>query len=473
MAYRPPSLLGGTGASSRPGSGVSSRPTANYFGLLRDYNRPNKLTGEQIANNVGNYNPRPMNTGQGPTRENAQKLRASSPTYGSGYSYGSGTNTSGFSLGSASDGMGSVIDWIDELKKQANASKGAKPNLPAQINLDKYKTEMATIQDIANKYGFDYSREYAEQQAAILAQAQRDEIAAARERQAYESQAAQEELGHDFFKQYLEQRQGLADTGLNAGIAAERDIRLEMNRQFALSDILANEQLSNQEMDRRLATITAEELAYADRLYNERLQQGFGNAMDYSRFLQSENQWQANMAMQQRNQQAEEAWREFQWNNMSASDRMKFIADIEKYGMDQAWERHKFDAGMAFDAGYSGFSGEVKGGSWKSSKGEPPQQFKNHLSAALEATGYPSSWIPAMSELIARESSWNPSAKNPNSTAHGYGQFLNSTRANYEKKYGIKYDNPVNQLILTMHYVKDRYGSPDKAIAFHNKNNWY
>src|SRR5699024_4836574 len=144
------------------------------------------------------------------------------------------------------------------------------------------------------------------------------------------------------------QRQELANTGLNAGIAAERDLRLGMNRDYALADILANEQLYNQELDRNLSTIDKEEQAYAEQLYNDRLEQAFGMSMDYSRFNQSENQWRAQMAMQQRNQQAEEAWREFEFNNMSYSERVKLIADAEKYGMDKAWDRHKFDAGLAF-----------------------------------------------------------------------------------------------------------------------------
>lgn len=365
--------------------------------------------------------------------------------------------------------------WVDELKK-ATKPQGKGPKLPAQVNLNQYRTELATIEDIAKKYGFDFSREYAQRQAEVLAQAQRDEIETSRERQQWETERAQQELEHDYFQEYLQQRQALADTGLNAGIAAERDLRLEMNRQYALADILANSQLYNQELDRRLATIAAEEQAYAERLYNERLQQGFANALDYSRFIQSENQWLAQMAMQQRAQAVEEAWREYEFNNMSAAERAKLLADAEKFGMEMAWERYKFDAGLAFEAGYAGggtgfTSGS--GGGWRTSKGEPPQSFKNHLSQALQITGFPSSWIPAVSELIARESTWNPNAKNPKSTAHGYGQFLNSTRRDYEKRYGISYTNPVNQLVLTLYYIRDRYGNPQKALAFHNKNNWY
>jgi muramidase (phage lysozyme) len=83
------------------------------------------------------------------------------------------------------------------------------------------------------------------------------------------------------------------------------------------------------------------------------------------------------------------------------------------------------------------------------------------------------SWAPYITELVGRESSWNPNIKNPSSSAHGYGQFLDSTVKAYEKKYGIKYDTPTNQLMLTMLYVKDRYGTPQKALEFWDKHKWY
>lgn len=76
-------------------------------------------------------------------------------------------------------------------------------------------------------------------------------------------------------------------------------------------------------------------------------------------------------------------------------------------------------------------------------------------------------------ELVGRESTWNPNADNSKSSAWGYGQFFDSTRREYEKKYGIKYDSPLNQLILTIHYVKDRYGDPVKALKWWDEHGWY
>lgn len=75
----------------------------------------------------------------------------------------------------------------------------------------------------------------------------------------------------------------------------------------------------------------------------------------------------------------------------------------------------------------------------------------------------------SLSKLISKESSWNPNAQNPTSTAYGLFQFLNSTWGSY----GAKTSNPTGQAQAGMKYIKARYGDPEKAWAFHKKNNWY
>jgi hypothetical protein len=101
------------------------------------------------------------------------------------------------------------------------------------------------------------------------------------------------------------------------------------------------------------------------------------------------------------------------------------------------------------------------------------QTYKQHLVSAIQSGKISANWAPALTELVGRESSWNPGARNGHSTAYGYGQFLSSTRSNYEKKMGLNYSNPVNQLIMMAQYVKDRYGSPEAALAFWDRNKYY
>ncbi len=73
-------------------------------------------------------------------------------------------------------------------------------------------------------------------------------------------------------------------------------------------------------------------------------------------------------------------------------------------------------------------------------------------------------------DLIERESQWINTAQNPNSTAYGIGQFLNST---WETVGCEKTDDAEIQIDCTIRYVKKRYSTPEKAIDFHNKNNFY
>lgn len=104
------------------------------------------------------------------------------------------------------------------------------------------------------------------------------------------------------------------------------------------------------------------------------------------------------------------------------------------------------------------------------------QTYKSHLSQAISSGVIPNDpkTIVALTELIGRESTWNPKADNQSSTAWGYGQFLNDTRSNYKAKYPkYDYNNPVDQIILTYLYTKDRYGGPVGAIQHHDKENWY
>jgi len=76
----------------------------------------------------------------------------------------------------------------------------------------------------------------------------------------------------------------------------------------------------------------------------------------------------------------------------------------------------------------------------------------------------------ALHELIMRESSWNPDARNRKSTAYGLGQLIDQTWENL----GIeKSDDFRIQLIATHKYVMQRYGSWQKALEFHKRNGYY
>lgn len=115
---------------------------------------------------------------------------------------------------------------------------------------------------------------------------------------------------------------------------------------------------------------------------------------------------------------------------------------------------------------------------WKTqkeaSKAAGYKDYKRNLQQAIQANAVPMSAVQALTELIGRESTWNHGGDNPTSSAWGYGQFLDSTRREYKKKYPqYNYNNPVHQIILTYKYAVNRYGSVEKALKFWDDNNWY
>lgn len=72
--------------------------------------------------------------------------------------------------------------------------------------------------------------------------------------------------------------------------------------------------------------------------------------------------------------------------------------------------------------------------------------------------------------IINKESSWDPNAQNPSSTAYGLFQFLDSTWAGVG---ATKTSDPVAQADAGAKYMKNTYGDPSGARAFWEANNWY
>jgi hypothetical protein len=99
-----------------------------------------------------------------------------------------------------------------------------------------------------------------------------------------------------------------------------------------------------------------------------------------------------------------------------------------------------------------------------------PKQIAQQKASALGWTG--NEWS-ALEQLWHNESGWNPNAVNSSSGACGIPQALPCT----------KIPNPQStesQIDWGLAYIKNRYGSPSKALAFwhhgapkYNGSNWY
>jgi len=96
---------------------------------------------------------------------------------------------------------------------------------------------------------------------------------------------------------------------------------------------------------------------------------------------------------------------------------------------------------------------------------------KDIVRAAAKGRGWDtgSEW-DALQKLVQKESSFDPTAQNPTSTAYGLFQFLNGTWAGVG---GRKTSDPALQSKYGLDYIAGRYGDPLAALAFHNKHNYY
>ena len=75
-----------------------------------------------------------------------------------------------------------------------------------------------------------------------------------------------------------------------------------------------------------------------------------------------------------------------------------------------------------------------------------------------------------LTKLIGKESSWQPKAQNPTSTASGIGQMLDETVSSLGMK---KSDSAVAQLVATLSYISRRHSTPCGAWKHFQKNRWY
>jgi hypothetical protein len=89
---------------------------------------------------------------------------------------------------------------------------------------------------------------------------------------------------------------------------------------------------------------------------------------------------------------------------------------------------------------------------------------------ALQKLGGDQSQFSCLENLWGKESKWNPNAQNPNSTAYGIPQFLDSTWAST----GIaKTSDGYRQIDAGLIYIDNRYGSPCGAWAHSQSTGWY
>ena len=132
----------------------------------------------------------------------------------------------------------------------------------------------------------------------------------------------------------------------------------------------------------------------------------------------------------------------------------------------------KSGGGSKGRANYAGISG---GGSSSAN-----QRLGRQMAARMGWTGR--QWQDLLA-LWNKESGWNHTADNPTSSAYGIPQaliamhkmpqgYVDKTSGSGAGTQGFGGD-PKAQIAWGLNYIKNRYGNPSAAWAFHKRNNWY
>ena len=113
--------------------------------------------------------------------------------------------------------------------------------------------------------------------------------------------------------------------------------------------------------------------------------------------------------------------------------------------------------------------GGVSGGSFDVAPGTGPVADQVREAFTAYGWGEGAQW-DAANWIIGKESSWNPTARNPDSGAFGLFQFLGGTKDQYLPD---ENPNPKVQGDAGARYIRDRYGDPLSAKSFWEQNGWY
>jgi hypothetical protein len=149
-----------------------------------------------------------------------------------------------------------------------------------------------------------------------------------------------------------------------------------------------------------------------------------------------------------------------QQNQFDASQ----AAQQRQFDASQAMQKYGLDTNAKYAAGQAGFD-NGSGGGGTSTGAAGKAAFLANLAEANKR-GLDPSQNAALTWLVEHESTFNPGAHNPHSSAYGYGQFIKANQDYYSKKMHLNYNDPVDQLLMMEQYVQDRYGGANNAMKY-------
>ncbi|MBT2584768.1 hypothetical protein [Arthrobacter sp. ISL-95] len=102
---------------------------------------------------------------------------------------------------------------------------------------------------------------------------------------------------------------------------------------------------------------------------------------------------------------------------------------------------------------------------------DDPAAAKAYAASVLGSYGWSAAEMTALNTLWEKESNWKTTATNASSGAYGIVQSLPASKmASVGADWQTNYQT---QIKWGLNYIKERYGSPSAALAFHLANNWY
>lgn len=95
---------------------------------------------------------------------------------------------------------------------------------------------------------------------------------------------------------------------------------------------------------------------------------------------------------------------------------------------------------------------------------------------AYQFYGWGAEEFAAIDSIVMRESEWDPTDRNPTSTAHGIGQaLLSHWGENWQNDPDAQryMQDPIYQIAWMFKYIVDKYGTPQAALAYKDANGNY
>lgn len=167
------------------------------------------------------------------------------------------------------------------------------------INVKPNPVKYTSLNDIQKQYGLDYSQKFAKQQADAQAQAKLTGL----NNQGKEIDTgitnAQDAMGRDYFQKGLQLSQAQVNGGVNAGLAAEGNLRLGMSKQADMSKMYREAQTEKNKLAALKTNVETERKAQEAQIFKDGQERAFDKARWQTEFNNSNSKWQTEFANNQ------------------------------------------------------------------------------------------------------------------------------------------------------------------------------